>query len=106
MNSEISKLWISVIGLFYIGDLATTGIGIWMGGMTESNMVYQPILNKYGLVAMLFALGAMKVIIIVSFAWTYGRMESIYRYCMPLALILTGVAATAWNGYLILIYIL
>lgn len=106
MNKYKSKLWITVILWFYIGDIATTGIGIWTGGMTEASPMYRPILNTYGLLPMLFALTAVKTLLVYLFLFSFNRMESIYRYTMPAALILTGIGATAWNSYLILLYLL
>lgn len=92
-----SVLWVTAVLFFGVGDVATTGIGLSVDGVAEGNPVVAPLVDSYGLAAVV----GLKLL-------TFGVCYALWRLVshpsrvgVPIGLSLLGGAATWWNLFVV-----
>ncbi len=101
-GSARPPLWLLAIVFFGLGDLITTSIGISVVGVVEAGPVTAPLLQRYGLSAivplksLVFGCGYL--------AWKFVPQP----HCVgiPLALSLVGISVTGWNIHVLVLAVL
>lgn len=87
------RYWVAAILLFGVGDVVTTSVGLGIGGLSEIGPFTAPLLQQYGL-------GAMVGLKLAAFGGFYLLWRTVPRpHCagVPLGLALLGASVTAWN---------
>ena len=87
------ELWAATAVFFVVGDLLTTAVGLVHGGAAEAGPVVAPLLEAYGLVAML-PLKVLAVLVCVAL-WRLSLRP--HAVGVPLGLAAFGVLVTGWN---------
>lgn len=98
-RSELARppLWMLAVLFFGIGDLITTTVGVNSAGIVEGGPVTALLVERYGLRAIFH----LKVLVIGSGYVAWRVIPQPQRVGIPLALVLVGVFATAWNLHIL-----
>lgn len=101
LDVSVYHLWGLAIVFFGIGDVVSTVVGLNAGGLAEVGPLVAPIIEAYGLVALI----GLKVATfgICYFIWRVTPHP--HRLGVPLGLGTLGLLVTAWNTALILLVI-
>lgn len=97
LGERDAELWIASVLLFGLGDLVTTGAGIAITGVSESNHLVASLIGAHGFESFVVA----KVFAILAF---YGLSMVIPRphsVGVPMALSVLGLAVTSWNAVVV-----
>jgi hypothetical protein len=92
-------LWLLACVFFGVGDVVTTGIGIGIGGVAESNPLIAPLLQQYGFTA----LGALKLGMLGGRYLVWRQLSRPHCVGIPLGLTFVGVLVTAWNFHIVIL---
>lgn len=85
-------VWLTAIGLFVVGDIATTAYGLQVGAV-ESNPTVSALYGRPGVVEMLVAKA-----VVVGFVLSGVRLlVEEYRLYPPVTLALLGLLIVGWN---------
>ena len=99
LQTYTTRLWMLTVLFFVLGDLLTTGIGLHNGGVAEVGPLVGPILDRYGLAAMLPLKAAAVAVCYVLWRVTPDP----HSVGVPLGLGVFGVLVTGWNTGVILV---
>lgn len=88
-----TRLWVSAVLFFAVGDVVTTGVGLSADRIVELGPVVGPLMERYGVATMLVLKGGV-----------FGGCYALYRVVprpqtvgIPLGLAVLGVLVTGWN---------
>lgn len=93
------RLWLLACVFFGVGDVLTTGIGVGIGGVAESNPFVAPLLQQYGF----SALGALKLGMLGGCYLVWRQLSQPHCVGIPLGLTVVGVVVTAWNFHIVVL---
>jgi len=92
-----AQLWLLAVCFFGLGDVVTTSIGLNTAGVSEAGPVTTPLVEQYGINA----------ILVMKFA-VFGGGYALWRVIpqphsvgVPLGLTAVGILATGWNIHVI-----
>jgi len=86
-----SPLWVLVVGLFVVGDLVTTVVGLDLVGIHESHPVGEAFASDPVLML------ALKVgVALLAYGFSLRSPERL-AWAFPTVLVLLGAALTGWN---------
>lgn len=88
------RLWALTLVFFVVGDLLTTWIGLSGGGVAEVGPLVGPLLDQYGLLAML----PLKAVAVGACYLLWRVTPDPYSVGVPLGLGVFGVLVTGWNA--------
>jgi hypothetical protein len=95
--ADLDQTWVIAIIFYGLGDAATTGIGIHIGGLVEAGPFVAPLLERYGLGVMFL----LKIGVLGGMFALWQRMPRPQRLGVPLGLAAVGVVVTTWNASLL-----
>ena len=88
------EMWLLAIGLFVVGDLVTTILGVVSGQVAEAGPLGAPVIRQYGIYGMV----ALKLGV-VSLSYSAWRLvPHPERSGIPLGLASVGLVVTGWNA--------
>lgn len=93
------RLWVLAILFFGVGDLATTALGLSSGTLVEVGPLAAPILERFGLVALVALKAGSFAACYLFWRWTPAPSAAY----VPLWLTGIGVVVTGWNVSLLLV---
>ncbi|SEH50836.1 hypothetical protein SAMN05192561_103282 [Halopenitus malekzadehii] len=92
-DARRSAVWTAAVGLFVVGDLLTTGVGVRYGSIVEAGPVAAPLLSAHGFWMML----PLKAAALAIGAGLYATVPRPYDVGAPLGLAAVGVIVVGWN---------
>lgn len=92
------NLWILAFATYGIGDFLTTIIGLSTGHLVEVSPIVIPVMERFGLAAMVGLKAA--VFGITGLIWWYTPYPD--SLGVPIGLSVMGILVTVWNTYLIM----
>jgi hypothetical protein len=92
-----SFLWALAVLFFGVGDVATTSVGLGIGGLFELGPVTSLLVEGYGLGGMVVS----KLLVFAGSLCCWWLTRGPHRLGIPLGLTLVGVSVTGWNLYLL-----
>ncbi|MBX0297864.1 DUF5658 family protein [Haloarcula nitratireducens] len=98
-DSSAASVWALAIVLFGLGDILTTGIGLRIGGVVETN----PIPRLFFHHSVLGAMGALKLAAFGGFYVLWKLVPRPHSLGVPLGLAILGGIVTSWNLRVILL---
>ncbi|MBX0297629.1 DUF5658 family protein [Haloarcula nitratireducens] len=98
-DSSAASIWALAILLFGVGDLITTGVGLRVGGVVETN----PIPRLFFQYSVLGAMGALKIAAFGGFYVCWRLVPRPYSMGIPLGLAVLGGVVTSWNLRVVLL---
>lgn len=90
-------LWALAVLAYGIGDSLTTFVGLEVSGVVEAGPIAGPAIEHFGRGGLLLIKG----ILFTTFATVYAILSTPGRVAIPLALIVVGIAVSAWNSMMI-----
>lgn len=91
-------LWLIACFFFGVGDVVTTGVGVGIVGVAESNPFITTLLQQYGF----SALGALKLGTLGGCYFVWRHLSRPHCVGIPLGLAVVGVSVTAWNLHIVI----
>lgn len=102
IDGATRELWLLAALFFVGGDLLTTGVGLFAGGVAEVGPVVAPLIETYGLAAMV----PLKLLAIGICYLLWRVTPAPHAVGVPLGLAVFGVLVTGWNVAVIAVSIL
>lgn len=97
------ELWLLAVLFFVLGDLVTTGVGVFTGGVAEVGPVVAPLMEAYGLAIMV----PLKLLAVGLCYLVWRVTPAPHAVGVPLGLAVLGVLVTGWNvGVLLVSFLL
>lgn len=93
LRSFTPELWLTAFVFFVVGDLVTTAVGLFNGGVAEVGPVVAPIMAEHGLLIMV----PLKALAIGICYAVWRLVPAPHAVGVPLGLATLGVLVTGWN---------
>jgi len=93
IEAATPELWLLALVFFVGGDLLTTGVGLFTGGVAEVGPVVAPLIEAYGLAAMV----PLKLLAVGVCYLLWRVTPAPHAVGVPLGLAVFGVLVTGWN---------
>jgi hypothetical protein len=92
-----TQIWLLAVLFFGIGDVVTTSVGLEIAGVTEIGRVTAPLVERYGLSAVL----TLKIVVFSGGYVAWRVIPRPHSIGIPLGLTVVGVSVTGWNLHVI-----
>lgn len=98
LTQRQSRLWVLALLTFGVGDVVTTWLGLRISGVVEVGPVTTPIVQRYGIAAIL----GLKGLVFAGGFLAWRLLPPPHRVGIPLGVAVVGVAVTCWNAVVLL----
>jgi hypothetical protein len=98
LSGRTRLLWALAVGLYGVGDLLTTVVGVSSGRAVEAGPVAAGLVDMYGLGAVF----PLKLGSLLAFYVLWRLVPDPHAAGVPLGLVLTGALLTSWNALVVL----
>lgn len=102
LDEQDAKLWVASVALFGLGDLVTTGVGLSVAGVAETNHAVATLVGSHGFGTFV----ALKGLVLLAFYGVSTRLPSSHAVGVPMALTTLGLAVTLWNCLVVAVALL